>query len=82
MIKFVKKKRGFTEVPNRLIYKREYKPRYTEEYINKFPEVVQDILKKENEAVLNWKYNTDILYLKPRSYEEGTIEEKKLSIKS
>jgi len=46
MIKFVKKKRGFTEVPNRLIYKREYKPRYTEEYINKFPEVVQDILKK------------------------------------
>lgn len=71
MLKFVKKESGLNSknIPDRLIYKREYKNRYSESDISKLPEFAQNILRKENEEYINWLKENDILLI-PRPLEE------------
>ena len=71
MLKFVKKEKGLNtnNIPDRLIYKREYKNRYSESDISKLPEFAQNILRKENDEYIKWLKENDIL-LTPRPLEE------------
>lgn len=71
MLKFVKKESQLnsTNIPNRLIYKREYKNRYSDSDISKLPEFAQNILRKENEEYIKWIKENDILLI-PRPLEE------------
>jgi len=71
MLKFVKKEKGLNinNIPDRLIYKREYKNRYSDSDISKLPEFAQNILRKENDEYIKWLKENDIL-LTPRPLEE------------
>jgi hypothetical protein len=71
MLKFVKKEKGLNinNIPDRFIYKREYKNRYSESDISKLPEFAQNILRKENDEYIKWLKENDIL-LTPRPLEE------------
>jgi hypothetical protein len=71
MLKFVKKEKGLNtnNIPDRLIYKREYKNKYSESDISKLPEFAQNILRKENDEYIKWLKENDIL-LTPRPLEE------------
>ena len=71
MLKFVKKEKGLNtnNIPDRLIYKREYKNKYSDSDISKLPEFAQNILRKENDEYIKWLKENDIL-LTPRPLEE------------